>query len=231
MRRLPKEVFEPDPKELNLLLDLFKHRTHLFNDALLDEPRRETRRLASADVRGGTPVKNKSNANKKRKHTDSDDDDSSTGNGDILGIENLNWTWKEKLALNDKTNSKNAKKQRIEESSRAPPVKKVSLSPLSMPNDGLSNGVLSIAGSENGAYLFSIAPATTQMFIHYMFRGDNGAPAIHVEEANDRRCPFCFHNAVRTAFWVHFTFLIIVLSYGYCSACFDRFPTLVSCSI
>jgi len=66
-------------KKLNLLLDIFRHRTVMYNDALLDSPRRATRKLMDAEIKSVSSVNAKDN---KRKRNDTDDESSEESVGD-----------------------------------------------------------------------------------------------------------------------------------------------------
>ena len=49
---------------------------------------------------------------------------------------------------------------------------------------------------DNGVYLSSTARAKTPMFFHCVVIGEDGFPSVYMEEKEDRRCPFCYHDAV-----------------------------------
>lgn len=75
----------------------------------------------------------------------------------------------------------------------------MSVSPLSSSDE--SGGLRPLhRNGRGGPYLSTTAKAETRMFFHLPFINKNGAPSIHVEEVTreERRCPFCFHNAVST---------------------------------
>jgi hypothetical protein len=63
------------PKKTDLLYSFFRHKTYLYNDALLASPRRATRKLTEASSRNTTPVSTPEP--KKRKLITLEDDDSS----------------------------------------------------------------------------------------------------------------------------------------------------------
>lgn len=200
---------EPKVKKANVLLDVFQHRTVMYNDALLGSPRRATRKLVQAEISSGTPVKKTAaQGKKKRKRGDDDvneEDDGSSGDTG-QGFEQQqqqkeNRTWKEKLAANDKRqNSRNESngQKKHNSSSGSPQNRRMSISPLSTSSDGLlASAMMPLPGNGDGVYLSTTARAATPILIHYLVLGDNGVPSAYVEERDDRRCPFCFHDAVR----------------------------------
>jgi len=109
----------------------------------------------------------------------------------------MNQTWTEKLAANDRRHAdKNSLKKQKRVGIPMAPNRRMSLSPLSASDDGVRFGNRPSFGGGGGVYLSSTARAETAMFFHCLFLGENGVPCVHVEERNDRRCPFCFHDAV-----------------------------------
>jgi hypothetical protein len=82
-KKLLSEPNQDKPKKLDLLFTIFHHRTLLYNDALLPNPRRATRKLLEASSRNITPVPNNESRNaaeatyleqNKRKHNNAVED-------------------------------------------------------------------------------------------------------------------------------------------------------------
>lgn len=218
-------------KTSDLLFKLFKHQPVMYNDALLENPRSATRKRTQANARNamGKPiivVDVDAGVNKRKRDGAPSVDLLSVADENrmnlSLGEENVadNGTYTSSVAMN-------GKKLRLPE-----PYAKDSFCADSVLSSAETR---SVTGSGNGVYLSSTAKAQTPMFIHYLSLAKNGFPLDYVEEKQDRRCPFCFHDAVSTlfldmpSFLDHFPQDLMTIFSSLAFGC--RFRTLALCFI
>jgi hypothetical protein len=94
-------------------------------------------------------------------------------------VKKTNQSWTRKLNANDKRHT--------------------SLSPLLSADEFGASRQLN-RKARSGHYLSTTKTTETRMFLYLPFIDENGAPAVYVTDVarGERRCPFCFHNAVST---------------------------------
>lgn len=126
----------------------------------------------------------------------------------------------------DLLNNENDAKRQKQLSDTLPQFRRMSLSPLSVSDDGVPmQKPISLGDGRNQIQHFSsIARAQTAMFFYYLFLGENGVPCFHVEEREDRRCPLCFFDAVSDSFVLLAGIVCISTSYLMCTNALFLFP-------
>lgn len=188
-------------KKLNLLLDLFHHEPDPLIEDMSGSTTSEKRENGKKRPSGTVKI-----TNKRRKLNDSESVDNSNHLVRLLFhkcryfliLNNSQYsfcfkeepkedrmsmyrTWAEKLAANDIIHCR-ALSQTVE--NQAIPFRRASAS--TKPSNPTGNDV----------YLSSTARAKTPMFVHCVVMGEEGFPSVYMEEKEDRRCPFCYHDAV-----------------------------------
>jgi hypothetical protein len=172
-------------KKLNLLLDLFHHEPDPLIEDMSGSTTSEKRENGKKRPSGTVKI-----TNKRRKLNDSESVDNSNHleepKEDRMSMYR---TWAEKLAANDIIHCR-ALSQTVE--NQAIPFRRASAS--TKPSNPTGNDV----------YLSSTARAKTPMFVHCVVMGEEGFPSVYMEEKEDRRCPFCYHDAVSdTGMMIH----------------------------